>query len=140
MSAAYGFVFPVGYEKFHKSQLFNFQLNRWYSLGYARYEDMVEAGKRVGTFEDWKREMLRIAEGALSEKRLMNAAFYYRAAEFYTGSKDPDKEILYDKFITLFCKAFENNEIEKHKETYEGACLRFGFLPLPKKKARVSSL
>ncbi|HLA68859.1 MAG TPA: alpha/beta fold hydrolase [Bacteroidota bacterium] len=123
MSAAYGFVFPVGYEKFHKSQLFNFQLNRWYSLGYARYEDMVEAGKRVGTFEDWKREMLRIAEGALSEKRLMNAAFYYRAAEFYTGSKDPDKEILYDKFITLFCKAFENHEIEKHQVPYEGACL-----------------
>ena len=33
-------VFPVGYHKFHKKQVFNFQLNRWYSLGYARFEDM----------------------------------------------------------------------------------------------------
>ena len=28
--------FPVGYEKFHKKQHFNFQLNRWYSWGYLR--------------------------------------------------------------------------------------------------------
>ncbi len=31
--------FPVGYYKFHKNQLLNFTLNRWYSIGYARYED-----------------------------------------------------------------------------------------------------
>jgi hypothetical protein len=27
--------FPVGYHKFHEKQLYNFQLNRWYSIGYA---------------------------------------------------------------------------------------------------------
>jgi len=26
------FTFPVGYHRFHKDQVFNFQLNRWHSL------------------------------------------------------------------------------------------------------------
>jgi len=67
-------IFPVGYHNFHKNKLFNFTLNRWYSIGYARYEDMLEAGKKIKKYEDWKPEMVRIADKALSENRLMNAA------------------------------------------------------------------
>lgn len=77
------FTFPVGYHDFNKNKAFNFQLNRWYSLGYARFEDMKEAGKNISSLEEWKTEMLKLAETAVSEGRLMNAAFYYRAAEFY---------------------------------------------------------
>ena len=77
------FTFPVGYHKFHKKQVFNFQLNRWHSFGYTRFEDMKEAGDKIITFDDWKTEMVKLAEKAVSEGRFMNAAFYYRAAEFY---------------------------------------------------------
>jgi len=104
--------FPVGYEKFHKKQLFNFQMNRPYSFGYARFEDLKEVGPRIDSFKAWKREMLKLAEKAVSEGRLMNAAFYYRAAEFCTKSNEPDKEILYDKFIGLFYKAFEGAAVD----------------------------
>ena len=107
------FTFPVGYHPFHTEQLYNFQLNRWYSLGYARLEDMEEAGKKIRTFDEWKPVMLQLAEKAVSEDRLMNAAFLYRAAEFYTLPKDPDKEPLYDKFIELFYKVFQNDGIER---------------------------
>ena len=86
-----GFIFPVRYHKFHRDQVFNFQLNRWHSLGYARFEDMEEAGRRINSFDDWKEVMLELADKALSEDRILNAAFYYRAAEFYTFSDDPDK-------------------------------------------------
>ncbi len=44
------FVFPAGYHRFHKNQLFNFQLNRWYSLGYTDFEECAEAGKHLRTF------------------------------------------------------------------------------------------
>ena len=37
------FTFTVGYHAYNGDQLFNFQLNRWHSLGYARHEE-VEAG------------------------------------------------------------------------------------------------
>ena len=118
-----GFTYPVGYQRFHRDQLFNFQLNRPYSLGYARLEDLTAAGQRIATFPEWKTEMLRQATVALSEGRLMNAAFYYRAAEFYTFPTDPDKELLYDQFSELFHRAFEEHEIERIRVPYRGVWL-----------------
>ena len=112
------FTFPVGYHDFHKDQLFNFQLNRWYSFGYARFEDMQEAGGRIESFADWKREMTQLAEKAVAEKRPMNAAFYYRAAEFYTFEGDPDKDSLYDKFSDLFYRVFRD-DIKRFKVPYK---------------------
>ena len=120
---SFGFSYPVGYRRFHEDQLFNFQMNRPYSLGYARFEDLEEAGKRIGTFAEWKTEMLRLASEALSEDRLMNAAFYNRAAEFYTFPDDPDKESLYDQFSELFYRAFEKHRIERIQVPYGGAFL-----------------
>lgn len=66
------FVFPAGYHQFHKDQVFNFQLNRWYSLGYARFEDMLEAGKKLSTFEGWKSEMLKMARKAQNHCQIGN--------------------------------------------------------------------
>jgi pimeloyl-ACP methyl ester carboxylesterase len=128
------FIFPVGYHAFHKKRLFNFQLNRWFSLGYTRLIDMEEAGRNIKDFKSWKLEMLKLAEKAVSENRLMNAAFYYRAAEFYTSSKDTDKEILYDKFTELFYKSFKDDEIERHKISYEGTFLPALRIPSVSKK------
>ena len=113
-----GFTFPVGYHQFHRDQLFNFQLNRPHSLGYARFDDLQEVGKRIGTFGEWKTQMLRLATESLSEGRLINAAFYYRAAEFYTFPDDPDKDPLYDKFSDLFYRAIEDHRIEKIQIPY----------------------
>lgn len=113
-----GFTFPVGYLPFHRDQLFNFQLNRPYSLGYARSEDLMEAGRRVRTFVEWKGEMLRQARKAIAEKRLMNAAFHYRAAEFYTFPDDPDKHPLYDKFSELFYRTFGTDGFDRIRIPY----------------------
>lgn len=115
--------FPIGYLDFHKDQGFNFQLNCWYSLGFARLEDMKEAGQRINSFKDWKIEMLRLADTATSEGRLMNAAFYYRAAEFFTVREDSDKELLYNKFIDLFYRVFKDDEIQKYKIPYSNTFL-----------------
>jgi pimeloyl-ACP methyl ester carboxylesterase len=120
----YNFYFPTGYFQFHKKQLFNFQLNRPFSWGYAEYDDLKTVGSRIHDFNDWKTEMARLAETALSKGRLLNSAFYYRAAEFYTFYDDPYKEILYDKFSELFYKAIEGDSYEKINVPY-----RNGFLP-----------
>jgi len=113
------FIFPVGYEKMHKVKIIDFQLNRWYSFGYARLEDMKEAAERIKGLSDWKNEMIRQAEKALAENRIINATFYYRAAEFFTHPSDPDKKVLYDKFKDLFYnKAFVGDNIERFKIPY----------------------
>ena len=96
------FTFPVGFHEFNPDKGMNFQLNRYYSQGNATLEDMQAAGQKISSIEEWKTQMLQLAETAISEGRLMNAAFYYRAAEFFLLRDDPEKELLYEKFINLF--------------------------------------
>ena len=126
------FDFPVGYHTLHKTKIIEYQLNRWHSLGYARLEDMREAGANITGLADWKGEMVRQAEKALAEGRLMNGTFHYRAAEFFTHPNDPDKKALYDKFIDLFYhELFANEPIERHEVPYGDA-----FLPAMKVPAQ----
>lgn len=118
------FEFPVGYHKMNKTKIIDFQLNRWHSLGYARLEDMQEAGKNINKLDDWKEEMVRQAEKAVGENRMMNAAFYYRAAEFFTFPFDTDKIKLYDKFIDLFYgTVFAKEDLKRVLVPYEDAFL-----------------
>ena len=118
------FIFPVGYHKFHKKQVFNFQLNRWYSLGYSSFEDIKDVGQKIKNFRDWITEMIKLAEKAESENRLISAAFYYRAAEFYILQENNEKKKMYDEFSKLFYKAIEKDSVERFKIPYEE-----GFLP-----------
>lgn len=119
------FNFPVGYHDLHKTKIIDYQLNRWYSLGYARLEDMQEAANHIKTLADWKAVMIQLADKALADGRLLNATFYYRAAEFFTEHTDPDKIPLYDKFIDLFYnQLFVDEPIERFKIPYEN-----GYLP-----------
>jgi len=96
------FNFPVGYHPFHAVKIINFQLNRWHSLGYARFVDLLQAAQRIRTLDDWQGVIVSLAKEAETEERWMNAAFYYRAAEFFTLPSDPDKEMLYYRFINIF--------------------------------------
>ncbi|NDI33567.1 alpha/beta fold hydrolase [Chengkuizengella sediminis] len=96
------FNFPVGYHHFHKTKIMDFQMNRWVSMGYSRVEDMMDAARNIQKVDDWKDEMIRQAKKARVENRIMNATFYYRAAEFFTLPTDPDKMKIYDQFIALF--------------------------------------
>ncbi|NDJ36567.1 MAG: alpha/beta hydrolase, partial [Chloroflexi bacterium] len=118
------FEFPVGYHDLHPTKIIDFQLNRWYSFGYMRLEDMREAGANIKGLADWKGEMVRQAEKAYAEGRLMNAAFFYRAAEFFTHPSDPDKLALYDRFIDMFYnEVFASEPIERYEVPYGEACL-----------------
>ena len=101
--------FPVGYHQFHPDRGFNFQLNRWYSMGFARLENLEEAGQKISGVEDWKDTLLFLANTAADQKRFTNAAFYFRAAEFYLSPDDPDKINIHQKFIHYFNLAFETS-------------------------------
>ena len=116
------FTFPVGYHRFHSKQLYNFQLNRWHSLGYLSYDDLLAVGEKIRKFDDWKPLMIEQAECKLNSGEYIEAAFFYRAAEFYTLFGQKDKELLYDKFINLFYShmPLEGVSVEKipYKESF----------------------
>ena len=127
-SARTHFELPVGYYTFHPEQLFNFQLNRWHSLGYLPYDAMIATGKRVSDFETWTSEMRALAEYALDHAELAQAAFYYRAAEFYTIPAT-EREVIYEQFAGLFYRAFAADGIETYQVPYEESCLHAIRLP-----------
>ncbi len=118
------FEFPVGYHQLHKTKIIDYQLNRWHSMGYERLEDMRQAGANIQTLDDWKDEMLRQAQQAMEEGRLLNGTFFYRAAEFFTAGDDPDKMIVYETFIDLFYnQLFPDEPLKRFWIPYENGYL-----------------
>lgn len=131
-------VLPVGFHEFHKNQFYNLQLNRWYSEGYTRLEDLEKAAAAIKTMEDYKKAFVALAAQAMAEGRLKNAAFYYRAAEFVTKPSDPDKFPLYDQFIDTFYQAFKDDNIERGKVPYgRGFLSAMRLAPVGQKKGTV---
>lgn len=90
----------VGFRNFHSDPSFNFQMNRW--LPCWDEEEIRTVASRIGGMDDWKSVMLAKADEAEREGRILNAAYFYRAAEFFIAPEDPDKMVAYDKFIELF--------------------------------------
>ncbi|NLU38836.1 MAG: alpha/beta hydrolase [Bacteroidales bacterium] len=121
--------FPVGYHRFHNKQLFNYQLNRWHSLGYLAYDDLKNAGERIRKFDDWKPVMLELAGRKQDKKKNIEAAFYYRAAEFYTLYGQENKEALYDKFIDLFYSNMPLDGVLVDKVPYDESFLHILKIP-----------
>lgn len=114
---------PIGYFDFHRKQVYNYQFNRWHSLGFAGYEDIKQAGKRIQKFTDWKSVLLDLAKHAENEQRLKNACIYYRGAEFYINQDDPDKLKSYKSFINLFNTYFKEDAIKRIKIPYQQSSL-----------------
>jgi pimeloyl-ACP methyl ester carboxylesterase len=121
---------PIGYFNFHKKQIYNFQYNRWHSVGFARYEDLIDISVRIKSFNDWKKVWVDHAEKAETEGRFKNAAIYYRAAEFYITQDDADKIRFYDKFIELFYHVFKDDKLERFKIPYENSYLHAFKVPV----------
>lgn len=106
--------FPVGYYTFHEDEGLNFQMNRFYTYGAFSYDEMMDIGKRIDSFEQWISVFM--GEGEIAEKNgeTIKAAICYRAAQFYTLSGEKDgsgrslKHILYDRCVALFDSYFFN--------------------------------
>lgn len=110
--------FPVGYYKFQKNKFINYQLNRWYSLGDARKEDLEIIASKIRSFDDYVHEFSLACEQAIQENRLKNAATYCRASEFLIPPDSQHKIPVYTKFIQLFDKAFADEDFERHAVPY----------------------
>lgn len=114
---------PVGYFKFHKNPFLNYQINRWYSLGYTQKNELETITSKIKNFSDYVREFANASQVAIREGRFKNAAFYLRASEFLIEPDNKDKLPVYEKFITLFDEAFAEDKFERFKVPYEGSFL-----------------
>ena len=113
----------IGYHNFHPHREINYQLNRCLEGG--REQDLMEIAPNIKNFTDWKREMLIIAEKALKEKRLLNAAFYYRYSCFFANQEDPDRLKTYLIFTNLINSVYQNVGLKRYEILYD-----HGYLPV----------
>jgi len=114
---------PVGYFHFHDDIGLNFQFNRAL-INQCPMEEMMEAAQNIKKYADVKVVMTGLAEKALGEGRTLNAAFYYRFAEFFCFGDNVEKKRLFNQFMLLFYKALEADKIERHEIEYPGGFLK----------------
>jgi pimeloyl-ACP methyl ester carboxylesterase len=109
---------PLGYMDIHRDPAFNFLMNR---LAWTNSPDELrDVGARITTMEDWIREMLEAAKRAEAEGRLLEAANYWRAAEFYMESHEPGKAEAYDRFLELHDKARPELAAKRTRVSFRG--------------------
>jgi len=104
--------FPVGYRDFHAEPTLNFPLNRW--LPYWDESEISELAKSIRNLGDWQQTMLEHAHLAEARDRSENAAYFYRAAEFFMDWSEPDKYGLYQSFLKNFYESVRDFSYEAH--------------------------
>lgn len=108
--------FPVGFYEFNKDEGLNFQLNRFYSSGFLGYDELMDIGRKVTSFEVWIELFTTLAKQAEEAGDVKKAAICYRAAQFYTLSDAVDadghllKKVLYEKCISCYESMYKNVE------------------------------
>jgi pimeloyl-ACP methyl ester carboxylesterase len=116
--------FPVGYRSFHPDPGFNFELNRWLSV--LPEVELRRLASHIETAADWKRLMLAAAQEA---EPGLQAAFYYRAAEFFMHPGDPDKCTAYESFVAEFERSELARSCTRARVPYAGTWLPAMIVP-----------
>ncbi len=124
--------FPIGYYNFSKDEALNFQLNRFYSNRSLSYEELMEIGSKVKSFEEWIACFTELGRTAEKNGEYRKAAQSYRAAQFYTLGETkaangmPMKKVLYEKCRENYDKVFS----EKEDLQYDRVPYQTGYLPV----------
>jgi pimeloyl-ACP methyl ester carboxylesterase len=116
--------FPSRYVSFHDDPGLNFQMNRWLTwIGEQAADDLHRVALRIRTYDDWKREMLALADEKAHAGAPLDAAYYVRAAEFFMSPGDRDKRHAYDRFLELIDRHYGGLTAHRQGVPYETGAL-----------------
>jgi pimeloyl-ACP methyl ester carboxylesterase len=114
--------FPTGTYQFHDEPNFNYQMNRWTSLGNLPVDVVSKTAAKIKNLQDYCSEFLKLAGEAEANGDIKRAAFYYRAVDFFLPYDDPGKEKIYDKAVSLMrehhCGYFKEKRIRESHVPY----------------------
>ena len=114
---------PVGFERFHRRNFVNYQMNRAHSLGFADGAELRDVAGDIRTIEDCVTVMEAASTRAAADGRPRQAAGYLRIAEFFTPGASPDKLARYRRYRQLFDVTFGDSEIVRHRVPFAGSRL-----------------
>ncbi len=114
------FTFPVGFHLLHPDISMNFQMNRWFSwVGEpGMLDDMRSVAPRIANYVDWKREFLALAENAAGQGHVLRAGFYFRSADFFMRTDDPDRRNARDQFLSAVRSVYGLDQLGRHDVPY----------------------
>jgi pimeloyl-ACP methyl ester carboxylesterase len=117
--------FPIGFHSLHHDVSMNFQMNRWYSwVGEpGMLDEMRSAAPRITNYVDWKREFLTLAENAKKGGQVLRAGFYFRAADFFMRTDDPDRRNARAQFLAAVRSVYELNRFGRHDVPFASGVL-----------------
>lgn len=122
--------FKVGTYNLNSEPNFNYQLNRTILWSNGDAEEIKSISYLIKTPKDWEREMLKLGDKSLNEKRIEQSIAYYRMAEFFMFHENPSKIKVYEKAKKLFYDLNSNifikaGIIKREKIKYDN-----GYLPV----------
>ncbi|PLC11933.1 hypothetical protein AUQ48_06410 [Kocuria flava] len=118
---------PVGFERFHRQDFVNYQLNRARALGSADRRELAAAAARLRSTADGAPVFAALSRWAAAEGRLREAAGCARLAEFFTPPSSALKAERYRRYRELFDAAVPG--LARHEVPYAGAALPAYTLP-----------
>jgi pimeloyl-ACP methyl ester carboxylesterase len=99
---------PIGYHRFHPDVSINFQCNRWVQwIGLSAIDEVTELASRANTYPELIDGFLALAEGARKTDRVVAAAYYDRAAEFFIPATDPRRPAARARFLQAMRTAYD---------------------------------
>ena len=120
---------PVGFERFHRRDFINYQLNRAHALGFADRDELLGAATSIRRMDDCAAVFEGLSNRAAAGDRHRQAAGYARIAEFFTPPRSVVKADRYRRYLQLFDTAFAGAGLTRHNIPYGGASLPAYALP-----------
>ncbi|MFI7493322.1 alpha/beta hydrolase family protein [Kocuria sp. M4R2S49] len=120
---------PVGFERFHRRDFINYQVNRAHALGFADRQELFGAAAHLRSLDDCVPVFETLSSRVAAEGRYRHATGYARIAEFFTPPRTVQKTDRYRRYLELFDTAFADAAIVRHRVPYAGAALPVYALP-----------
>ena len=117
----------TGIYNLNRDPNFNYQLNRTILWNGGDLEDIKSISPKIKDSDSWKREMVALADKAVSEGRTKEAIAYYRMSEFFMFDGDPEKMKYYNigskMFYDYYGEYFRNKTVIRYGVPYKGVKL-----------------
>jgi len=121
-----------GIIQLHPEQQFNMQLNRFLPTQSAA-DEMRDAANRIHNFDDFKREMVTLAQKSEKAGDSYAAFCYYQASRFYLGSQQADERAEFtQKMIDSWLVGWSRYAVEQTTVPYGHFNLRVHRFPVDK--------
>ncbi len=114
----------VGFHDLNPDKSMNFQLNRWVSYrAETLLPEVSSIAPRLTSYPAWITAFLELAERALAEGRIPDAAFHTRSAEFFMLPSDPRRRACRERFVALMREGYGITAAQTFRAPYASALL-----------------